>query len=120
MNPFKISTRRVKIPHLRPTSRATFVAPIFPLPAFVISNLTTLRLIKRPKGIEARRYAATKSAMKTSHMSVNSEKKTEKTFLNFDRLLYSSHVIKRLVISVVLLLATGGSYMKALFIASAT
>jgi len=72
MYPFRASATRVITPHLRPTSRATFVAPMFPLPTLVISNRITARLIMTPKGIEPRRYAPIKRIMITVHMPLNS------------------------------------------------
>lgn len=50
-NPFDISSRRVITPHLIPSSRVTFVAPIFPLPLLVMSIPAVRRPITSPKGI---------------------------------------------------------------------
>lgn len=49
--PFNISSMRVTNPHLIPISRATFAAPILPLPLRVMSTLAAKRPIISPKGM---------------------------------------------------------------------
>ncbi len=56
--PFAVSNTSVRTPASGPTTRATLVAPMFPLPDLRTSPPPNSFVRSSPKGIEPRRYAA--------------------------------------------------------------
>ncbi len=67
--PFAVSSTRVRTPASGPTTRATLVAPMFPLPALRTSPPPNSLARSSPKGIEPRRYAASEISGKAIEFS---------------------------------------------------
>lgn len=57
MAPFAMSAKRVISPGVKPAIRLTLVAPIFPLPCFLMSLPENIAAITRPQGTEPDMYA---------------------------------------------------------------